>query len=254
LDYISVGLRFQPDGDERKAGFPDYAGWEICVKCESINVSPASGGRQGERTRTEMSTNSPTPENAAGFRLAVLVEGAMGLAALGLAKLFDVSLREQFAADPKVLWRGLVAGAIATLPMFFLFWAMLESRWQPLVDLKQQVREMIRTLFPRASVVELAIIAVLAGVGEELLFRGVIQTLVGRWTSPLIGLVIASLIFGALHAVSRLYFILATLTGAYLGWLLVQFDDLTVPIVAHGLYDFVAFVYLTRTQESEAPL
>jgi len=178
----------------------------------------------------------------------------MGLAALGLAKLFDVSLREQFAADPKVLWRGLVAGAIATLPMFFLFWAMLESRWPPLVELKKQVREMIRTLFPRASVVELAIIAVLAGVGEELLFRGAIQTLVGRWTSPLIGLVIASLIFGALHAVSRLYFILATLTGAYLGWLLVQFDDLTVPIVAHALYDFVALVYLTRTQESEAPL
>ena len=201
-----------------------------------------------------MSTNSPTPENAAGFRLAVLVEGAMGLAAIGLAKLFEVSLREQFAADPKVLWRGLVAGAIATLPMFLLFWAMLESRWQPLVELKRQVREMIRTLFPRAGLVELAIIAVLAGVGEELLFRGVIQTLVGRWTSPLIGLVIASLIFGGLHAVSRLYFILATGIGAYLGWLLVQFDDLTVPIVAHALYDFIALVYLTRTQESESSL
>ena len=28
--------------------------------------------------------------------------------------------------------------------------------------------------------------------------------------------------------------------GAYFGWLLVEFDDLTVPIVAHALYDFVA--------------
>ena len=70
---------------------------------------------------------------------------------------------------------------------------MLDSSWRPLVELKQQVRAMIRELFPRARVFELAIIAVLAGVGEELLFRGVLQTLVGRWTTPVVGLVVASL-------------------------------------------------------------
>jgi membrane protease YdiL (CAAX protease family) len=198
-----------------------------------------------------MSTNSPTPENTTGFRLAVLVEGALGLAAIGLAKLFGVELRELFAADFSGLWRGLLAGAVATLPMLLLFWAMLESRWRPLVELQQQVRAMIRELFPRARVVELAIIAILAGVSEELLFRGVLQTLIGRWTSPLTGLVIASLVFGALHAVSRLYFILATVIGAYLGWLLVECDDLTVPIVAHALYDLVALIYLTRIQKNE---
>lgn len=202
----------------------------------------------------EMSTNSPSPENSAGFRLAVLVEGALGFAALGLAKLFGLELRHQFPADLHVFWRGLFAGALATLPMLILFWAMLESRWRPLVELKRQVHAMIRELFPRARVVELAIIALLAGVSEELLFRGVLQTLVGSWTSPLVGLVIASLTFGALHAVSRLYFLLATAIGAYLGWLLVEFNDLTVPIAAHALYDFIALVYLTRIREDDNPL
>jgi hypothetical protein len=111
---------------------------------------------------------------------------------------------------------------------------------------------MVRELFPRARLVELAMIAVLAGVSEELLFRGVLQTVVARWTTPLVGLAVASLVFGGLHAISRLYFVLATLIGCYLGWLLLEFDDLAAPIVAHGLYDFVALAYLTRNQESEA--
>jgi membrane protease YdiL (CAAX protease family) len=201
-----------------------------------------------------MSTISPTPENPAGFRLAVVVEGALGLVAIGLAKLFGVPLRDQFAALPRAAFDHLLWGMLATLPMLVLFWVMLDARWRPLVELKQQVRAMIRELFPRARVLELAIIAILAGVCEELLFRGVLQSLFTRWTTPLVGLIVASLVFGALHAVSRLYFALATVIGAYLGWLLVEFNDLTVPIVAHGLYDFVALLYLTRTQESEAPL
>jgi membrane protease YdiL (CAAX protease family) len=201
-----------------------------------------------------MSTISPPSENPAGFRLAIVVEAALGLVAICLANLFGVPLRELFAAGPHALLDDVLLGVLATLPMLAMFWAALDARWRPFVALKNQVRAMVRELFPRARINELAIIAILAGVSEELLFRGVLQTLVGRWTSPLIGLVIASLIFGGLHAVSRLYFVLATVIGAYLGWLFVEFDDLTVPIVAHALYDFVALVYLTRSKESKAGL
>jgi membrane protease YdiL (CAAX protease family) len=199
-----------------------------------------------------MSTINPHPEKPAGFRLAVVVEGGLGLAAVGLARLFGVSLREQFATTPAGLVAGALLGVAATLPMLAAFWWMLNARWSTLVELRRMVAQMLRELFPQASVMELAIVALLAGVCEELLFRGALQNLVGQRTTPLVGLIIASLVFGALHAVSRLYFVLATLVGAYLGWLLLRFDDLTVPIVAHGLYDFVALVYLTRKHESEA--
>lgn len=199
-----------------------------------------------------MSAINPHRENSAGFRLAVVVEGALGLAAVGLATLFGVPLREQFVATPAGLVTGALLGVAATLPMLAVFWWMLDARWTPLVELRRIVTQMVRELFPRASIVELAIVAVLAGVSEELLFRGVLQSLVGRWTTPLVGLAVASLVFGGLHAISRIYFILATLIGVYLGWLLLRFDSLMVPIVAHGLYDFVALVYLTRKQDSEA--
>jgi membrane protease YdiL (CAAX protease family) len=59
-----------------------------------------------------------------------------------------------------------------------------------------------------------------------------------------IGLVITSLLFGLAHALSKLYFLFAVAVGAFLGWL--AFRDLVAPMVAHGLYDFLALVYLSR--------
>ncbi len=201
-----------------------------------------------------MSATTPSLENPAGFRLAVVVEGALGLVALGLAWLFGVSLREEFATTARGLVEGALYGAAATLPMLALFWWLLEAPWRPFVELKTQVANMIRELFPRARTIELAIIAILAGTSEELLFRGVLQTVAIRWTTPIIGLVIASLVFGGLHAVSRLYFFLATVIGVYLGWLHLECHDLTVPIVAHALYDFVALMYLTKIESKRLPL
>jgi membrane protease YdiL (CAAX protease family) len=66
------------------------------------------------------------------------------------------------------------------------------------------------------------------------------------WTSPIIGLLLASFLFGLAHALSKLYFAFAIAVGMFLGWLALQFNDLTAPIIAHGLYDFVALVYLSR--------
>lgn len=200
-------------------------------------------------------TESREPlKNSNGFRMAVLVEGAIGLVAVGLAELFGISLRDQFGATREALASGVVAGIAATVPMLALYWWLTISSWAPLVELRETVRRMVGELFPDAKIPELITIAALAGVGEELLFRGVVQTGIGQLTSPTIGLIAGSLIFGALHAVSKLYFVLATLIGMYLGWLLLEFDDLTVPIVAHALYDFVALTYLTRTSNDETPL
>lgn len=182
----------------------------------------------------------------------MVVEGALGLVALGLAKLLGAPLREQFAATPTGVLVGVLLGIVATLPMLALFLWVVNSRRKSLVELRKTVTQMVCELFPRESKCELAIIAMLAGVSEELLFRGVLQAVFAQWGTPLVGLAIASLMFGGVHAISRLYFVLATLIGVYLGWLLLEFSDLTVPIIAHGLYDFVALIYLTSKRESEA--
>ena len=107
-------------------------------------------------------------------------------------------------------------------------------------------------MFPAASVGQLALVATLAGVGEELLFRGVLQTILGWWMLPAASIVIASLLFGLAHALSKVYFLLATAIGLFLGGLTWYFNDLVAPIVAHAVYDFIALMYLTRSHVAAA--
>jgi membrane protease YdiL (CAAX protease family) len=49
-----------------------------------------------------------------------------------------------------------------------------------------------------------------------------------------------------LHALTPTYALLAVLAGAYLGGVWLLSGNLLVVIVAHGIYDFVALLYLLR--------
>jgi len=185
---------------------------------------------------------------ANGFPLAVVVEGALALGAIVLAWLLRVELRQQFPATPWAWIEASLRGIALTLPMLVFFWWLVRSPYDSLLRLRQQVERIVGELFPAASLSQFALIALLAGVGEELLFRGVLQSIFQRWTTPAVGLLLASLMFGAAHALSRTYFTLATVIGVYFGWFVLHFHDLVAPIVAHSLYDFIALVYIARNR------
>ncbi len=178
--------------------------------------------------------------------MAIVVEGGMAVLAVVLAWIFGVPLREQFPPRGAPLIAAVARGLLVTLPMVIVFWWLVHSDRPTLRQLRKQVDWLIGEMFPNAGVAQFAVIALLAGVGEELLFRGVVQTLLIRWTTPVAGLVLASLLFGAAHALSKLYFLLATLIGVGFGWLALHYNDLVAPIVAHGVYDFVALLYISR--------
>ena len=76
----------------------------------------------------------------------------------------------------------------------------------------------------------------MAGLAEELLFRGVIQA---KW-----GILAASILFGLLHSVTPAYILFAISIGFYIGLLYHVFQSLFIPIQLHCIYDFGALVYL----------
>ncbi|HEV3237849.1 MAG TPA: CPBP family intramembrane glutamic endopeptidase, partial [Gemmataceae bacterium] len=84
------------------------------------------------------------------------------------------------------------------------------------------------------------------GIGEEMLFRGFTQAALATWLGIWWALVLASVLFGLLHAITLTYAVLASLAGAYLGLVWIATDNLLAVIVAHALYDFVALTYLLR--------
>lgn len=81
---------------------------------------------------------------------------------------------------------------------------------------------------------------VLAAIPEEMFFRGAVQVQ--------FGLFIAALIFGALHAISRLYFVYAAIAGLLLGLLYTLSGTLWLPIGAHFGVDVVMFWLLLHRQ------
>jgi membrane protease YdiL (CAAX protease family) len=190
------------------------------------------------------------PRQPDGFPMAVAVEGLLALIATAAAWLFNVPVREQIPAFGSPLGWAIVRGVIATVPLLVMFWWLVHSDWPTLIELRRQVHALIGEMFPSASLGQLALVAALAGVGEELLFRGVLQTIFGWWTTPIVGLVMASIVFGLLHALSRVYFLLATIIGLCFGWMTWYYNDLVAPMVAHAFYDFVALVYLSRLRLS----
>lgn len=186
-----------------------------------------------------------------GFAMAVVVEGGLALVAVVAAWLFRVSLRELFPDDRASLLGAIGRGLLATIPMLAAFWILVNADWPTLRQLREQVEWLIGEMFPNGNLAQFATVALLAGVGEELLFRGSLQTALGNWTTPVVGLVVTSVLFGLAHALSKLYFLFAVVVGAFLGWMTLRYNDLVAPMVAHGLYDFLALLYLSRRKRLE---
>jgi membrane protease YdiL (CAAX protease family) len=137
-----------------------------------------------------------------------------------------------------------LTGALAALPMVLLFLAMVRWPVGPLRSIKAFTESVIRPLLAPCTVVDLFGISLLAGVGEEMLFRGLMQDVFVEWMPLWLAVGAAALLFGLLHAVTPAYTILAGLMGAYLGGVYLWTGNLLAPMVAHGLYDFVVLLYL----------
>lgn len=89
----------------------------------------------------------------------------------------------------------------------------------------------------------LFMIAVLPALGEEFLFRGVIQRLLTEWTaSKHVGVWIAAFIFSFIHF--QFYgFLPRFLLGLYFGYLLVWSSCIWVPVTGHFINNGVAVLY-----------
>lgn len=175
---------------------------------------------------------------------ALLFEGGIGL----LACLIGAALGRP--PWQSIGWQldAVAAGGVATLPPLFLLalvW-ITSPRWPPLARLVEFVERLVRELFGGGSWLDIGIVSLLAGIGEELMFRGLIQGLIASLWTPWAGLLLASLLFGLAHPITATYAILAAVMGLYLGWLYLASGNLLVPIVTHALYDFLVLAWLVR--------
>lgn len=99
----------------------------------------------------------------------------------------------------------------------------------------------------------LLVIAVMAGITEEFLFRGALQRIIGQWTTNHhIVIWSAAIVFSAFHM--QFYgFLPRMLLGAYFGYLLYWGRNIWIPVLAHFVNNSFAVLSMSddRLKENE---
>lgn len=113
------------------------------------------------------------------------------------------------------------------------------------VQLTADIKKM-RYHFAGYSWSKLILIAALAGVGEELLFRVALQTWFAQSINIYLAVFVPALIFGLLHFISFIYFIVATLMGLVFGFAYYFSQSVAFIMIWHGVYDLIALAVLVK--------
>jgi len=98
--------------------------------------------------------------------MTAVFEGGLTPAAIALGWLLGSPPLATFHFD----WRDALLGVAATLPPLGLFWLCLVCPWRPFAEIARITVETLVPLFRDCQLMQLAIIAALAGVGEECSF------------------------------------------------------------------------------------
>jgi hypothetical protein len=181
--------------------------------------------------------------------MAGVFEGGLVLVALALGKL----LRVDPFGELHIQGAAVVLGFAAALPPFVLLTAMDRFQFSALERIKRHLLDILGPSIAACRWYELVFVAALAGLGEELVFRGVIQPSLEQRLAfggfdRIGGLIASNVIFGLLHFITPTYALVAAGLGIYFGVLLDATDppNVVVPILAHGFYDYLAFLWLKR--------
>ncbi|TVR67470.1 MAG: CPBP family intramembrane metalloprotease [Spirochaetaceae bacterium] len=139
-------------------------------------------------------------------------------------------------------------GVSAAMPPLLLFFIFLRSDRPPFRRIRAILRRVLEPLLRSLTPLGAGVLSLAAGVGEEVLFRGLVMGAILLWLGPLPAVLASSLLFGALHWVTPAYAAYATLLGLYLGGLYILTGTLLVPIIVHAIYDAVALVLLASRE------
>lgn len=194
--------------------------------------------------------NNPPPFSPAMMMTfaAVQVEGGLAVIAILIAWFAEIPLRDMFT----LTMPAFVIGILSTIPLFLLCYLVYKIPIRAVEFTRRFMKSIYRDFVRHCSTTQLLLVAVMSGIGEELLFRGILQTTFTRWCGGdtrglILGIVITSLLFGLVHPINKLYVFLCFGIGIYLGAIFAMSgNNLLVPIILHALYNFVIFLAMPR--------
>ena len=174
----------------------------------------------------------------------------MSLRKTASAKWFVMVLLMALAAIPCINLIGLLNEMI----VFPKSLAGLEQQLKAYEDAAQQVTKLFLGVDHISGMFfNIFMMAILAALGEELIFRGVLQKILIRWTGNIhAGIIISGFIFSLIHM--QFYgFFPRWLLGAMFGYMLVWSGTLWMPIFAHFVHNTMAVILSYMIHKGTVP-
>ena len=140
-----------------------------------------------------------------------------------------------------VVAQGALYGTI-----IFIFFMLLGRFFMDRLLSYKNIMIELRSVFSELTWPMIVTLSVMAGVSEELLFRGVIQNYVISVSNPFIGVLVSAFIFGLMHFYSRIYVLLTFVAGLIIGYIYYQTQSLALIVSLHIVYDILAFASLVK--------
>lgn len=180
------------------------------------------------------------------IRLATLFEAGLLFLALGLGWLLSIDPLARLRGDVGDLALGLLAVLPLYIPLQWMLTRPCELAW--VKQIKQLMTRMLGECLGQCRRVELLYVAALAGIAEEIFFRGLVQTGLEQTFGTFWAVLLASLLFGLVHWVTPGYALMAGAAGVYLGLNLYVGGEpnLLIPMVIHTLYDYLALLGVAK--------
>lgn len=187
--------------------------------------------------------------------------GAIGVALIFFRRYWLEKL--QLRAWPS--WSFIAAGVLFVLAIFPVaqtsYWLNQQlplPMWMK--DMEKSANELVKILLQMDSPAELLLnlltVGVVAALGEELVFRGIVQQQMNKvLQNPILSIWVTAIIFSAIH-MQFVGFLPRMILGAGLGYLFYWSRSLWLPILVHFLFNslqVVAYYFLGEKAEQFSP-
>ena len=138
----------------------------------------------------------------------------------------------------------LTSMVVVVVTYAFIYW-LTSHAWLNTHEMRQLNTQLV-ALFKDLTWPQIIALSICAGVGEELLFRGLLQTWLVAKLNPLWGILGASVVFGLMHYLNSIYIFLTFVLGCLFGVAYYLTDSLLLIMIAHAVYDIIAFGVIVK--------
>lgn len=164
---------------------------------------------------------------------------------LGVAIFLFVILDYQLNLNGRLGFIALLAGAACGVVTYWLSFLLFVSN----SFFERYFRDLTRRLYQAYSGFSWPVIitiSLLAGISEELLFRGVIQSWVASHSTVFWGILVSALCFGLVHAISLFYFVFTFAFGCLISVTYFYTESFLFIVAWHAVYDIFSLGIMSK--------